>query len=264
MPGISTSNGTFETPGQSVSFSADDGPSSPVVKVRVTDDAGLTSTAQATVTVANVAPTVTALAANPLNGLVGQGVTFAGIATDPSTADTNAGFSWAFDTGDGFGAFGANGFVVSFPACGAYTVDAKARDKDLDVSAPFTSPTVHIYDGEILPPLTAGALNLVQRGQVVPVKMTIGCNGFLSGLHPAISIRAGDYDPKWIRPIRATSFPTPRPPLTRAAVMREGNAQYMYNLGVPSNTSAGQLFTVLIRPFGGSAPTLYAVLKIRR
>ena len=49
-----------------------------------------------------------------------------------------------------------------------------------------------------------------------------------------------------------------------SGVMREGNAQYMYNLGVPSNTSAGQLFTVLIRPFGGSAPTLYAVLKIRR
>ena len=46
--------------------------------------------------------------------------------------------------------------------------------------------------------------------------------------------------------------------------MREGNAQYLYNLGVPSNTSPGQLFTVLIRPFGGSAPTLYAVLKIRR
>ena len=257
-------NGTFETPGQSVSFSADDGPSSPVVKVRVTDDAGLTSTAQATVTVANVAPTVTALAGNPLNGLVGQGVTFTGIATDPSTADTSAGFSWAFDTGNGFGAFGANGFAVSFPACGAYTVDAKARDKDLGVSAPLTSPTVHVYDGEILPPLTAGALNLVQRGQVVPVKMTVGCNGFLSGLHPAIAIRAGDYDPNvdptdpsYVVPDTASSADT-------SGVMREGNAQYMYNLGVPSNTSAGQLFTVLIRPFGGSVPTVYAVLKIRR
>jgi hypothetical protein len=35
----------------------------------------------------------------------------------------------------------------------------------------------------------------VQRGQVVPVKISIGCNGFLGGLQPAISIRAGDYDP---------------------------------------------------------------------
>jgi hypothetical protein len=46
--------------------------------------------------------------------------------------------------------------------------------------------------------------------------------------------------------------------------MREADGQYTYNLGVPSNASVGQLYTVLIRPFGGSAPTLYAVLKIRR
>ena len=49
-----------------------------------------------------------------------------------------------------------------------------------------------------------------------------------------------------------------------SGVMREADGQYTYNLGVPSNASTGQLYTVLIRPFGGSAPTLYAVLKIRR
>jgi hypothetical protein len=257
-------NGSFETPGQSVAYSPDDGPSTPVVTVQVTDDAGLTSTAQATVTVANVAPTVTGLAATPLNGLVGQGVTLTGTATDPSTADSIAGFSWAFDTGNGFGAFGANGFVASFSACGTYTADAKARDKDGGVSAPFTSSPVHVYDGDVLPPLVAGALNLVQRGQVVPVKISIGCNGFLGGLHPEISIRAGDYDPavdpsdpSYVVPDTSSSADT-------GGVMREGGQQYLYNLGVPSNGSAGQLYTVLIRPFGGSAPTLYAVLKIRR
>jgi hypothetical protein len=130
-----------------------------------------------------------------VNGLVGQGVIFTGTATDPSTADTTAGFSWAFDTGSGFGAFGANGFVASFSACGIYTVDAKARDKDGGVSAPFTSGPVYVYDGDLLPPLSSGAFKLVQRGQVVPVKISIGCNGFLGGLHPVISIRAGDYYP---------------------------------------------------------------------
>ena len=257
-------DGTFETPGQSVSFSSDDGPASPVVTVRVTDDVGLTSTALATVTVKNVAPTVTALSASPVNGLVGQGITLTGTATDPSTADTAAGFSWAFDTGSGFGPFGANGFVASFSSCGTYTVDAKARDKDGGVSTPFTSGPVPVYDGDVLPPLTAGALNLVQRGQVVPLKITVGCNGFLSGLHPAISIRAGDYDPtvdpgdpSYIVTDTASSADT-------GGVMREGNQQYLYNLGAPSTGSAGQLYTVLIRPFGGPAPTLYAVLKIRR
>jgi hypothetical protein len=129
------------------------------------------------------------------------------------------------------------------------------------------SPNVvinQVYGGDILSPLTRGALNLVQKGQVVPVKMTIDCNGFLCGLHPAIPIRAGDYDPNvdpsdpsYVVPDTASSADT-------CGVMREGNAQYMYNLGVPSNATVGQLYTVLIRPFEGSAPTLHAVLKIRR
>jgi hypothetical protein len=132
------------------------------------------------------------------------------------------------------------------------------------VSAAFTSAPVHVYDSDVLPPLTTGAYNVVQRGQVVPVKITVGCNGFLGGLHPAISIRSGDYDPavdpgdpSYVVPDTASSADT-------SGVMREGNQQYVYNLGVPSNGSAGQLYTVLMRPFGGSAPTLYAVLKIRR
>lgn len=124
--------------------------------------------------------------------------------------------------------------------------------------------TVHLYDADILPPLTAGAFNLVQRGQVVPVKLTLGCGGFLGGLYPAISIRAGACDadvdpsnPSYVVPGTSSSADT-------SGVMREGEGQYMYNLGVPSNASTGQLSTVLIRPFGGSAPTLYAVPKIRR
>ena len=45
--------------------------------------------------------------------------------------------------------------------------------------------------------------------------------------------------------------------------MRESDQQYIYNLAAPSNATAGQLFTILARPFGGSSPTLYAVLKIK-
>jgi uncharacterized protein len=257
-------DGTFETPGQSVPFTPDDGPSSPVVRVQVTDDAGLASTAQVTVPVANVPPTVTALGGSPVNGLVGQDVTFTGTATDPSTADATAGFAWAVDSGAGYGAFGPNGLGVSFSSCGTHTVDAKARDKDGGVSSPFTSTPVHVYDAALLAPLTAGAYNLVNRGQVVPVKLTIGCGGFLGGLRPEISIRSGDYDPSvdpgdpsYVVPDTSSSADT-------SGVMRENGQQYQYNLGVPSNGSTGQLYTVLIRPFGGSAPTLYAVLKIRR
>ena len=259
-------NGTFETPGQTATYSAADGPATPTVKVQVTDDGGLSTVASATVAISNVAPTITSLAPSPTTGLTGQGVTFTGTATDPSGPDTAAGFTWAFDTGSGFGAFGSNGFVASFPACGTHTVDAKARDKDGGVSDPFTSSSVQIYDGSVLPPLTPGAYNLVQKGKVVPVKITVGCNGFLSGLHPLISIRSGDYDPSVDPGDPSYEVPTTVSSADTSGVMREVTAdqQYVYNLGVPSNASVGALYTVLIRPFGGSAPTLYAMLKIRK
>src|SRR2546423_2906317 len=132
-------NGTFETPGQTVTYSAVDGPATPTVKVQVTDDGGLTDVAQTTVTISNVAPTVTSLTPSSPNALVGQAVTFTGAATDPSGPDTTAGFTWAFDAGSGFGAFGANGFPATFSTCGTHTVDAMARDKDRGTSAALTS-----------------------------------------------------------------------------------------------------------------------------
>jgi uncharacterized protein len=259
-------NGSFETPGQNVTFSPDDGPATPTVKVQVTDNGGLSTVAHATVQVTNVAPTVTSLTPSSSDGLVGQGISFTGSATDPSSADTAAGFSWAFDTGSGFGAFGPNGFVATFAACGTYTVAAEARDKDGGISTPLTAPPVHFYTGSVLPPLTAGAFNVVNRGQVVPVKITVGCNGFLSGLHPAISIRAGDYDPNVDPSDPSYTVPPSGSAADTSGVMREITADelYAYNLAVPSNAHAGDLFTILIRPFGSSSPTLYAVLKIKK
>src|SRR5439155_17159720 len=98
-------------------------------------------------------PTITLLTASPANALTGQSVTFTGTATDPSGPDTTAGFTWAFDTGAGFGAFGSNPIVTSYTSCGTYTVDATARDKDGGVSTPFTSDAVQVYGGSVIPPL---------------------------------------------------------------------------------------------------------------
>ena len=93
-------NGSFETPGQSVSFSADDGPATPTVRVQVTDDIGQTATDQATVTVRNVPPTATFSA--PASSNAGFPFTLSLTApSDPSAADTAAGFGYAFDCGDG-------------------------------------------------------------------------------------------------------------------------------------------------------------------
>src|SRR5919199_1646646 len=77
-------NGTFETPGQTATFSAADGPANPTVKVRVSDNGGLSTVASTTVAISNVAPTITSVTPSSANGLTGQGITFTGAATDPS------------------------------------------------------------------------------------------------------------------------------------------------------------------------------------
>jgi uncharacterized protein len=126
-------DGTFETAGQTATFSAAglDGPSSRTVRVRVSDGTN-TATDEATIDVTNVAPTAT---------LEAPATTFAGFpftisltnASDPSSADTTAGFTYAFNCGDGtgFSAFGASS-SRSCPtsATGTRTIRAKIRDKD--------------------------------------------------------------------------------------------------------------------------------------
>jgi uncharacterized protein len=126
-------DGTFETPGQSTTFSAAalDGPSSHTVTVRVSDGESAT-TAQATVSVTNVAPMATFEA--PASAPAGFPFTLALTnPSDPSLADTAAGFTYAFDCGDGsgFGAFSSSA-SRSCPtsATGTLTVRGKIRDED--------------------------------------------------------------------------------------------------------------------------------------
>jgi predicted extracellular nuclease len=143
-------NGSYETSGQSPTFSAAalDGPSSPTVHVQVTDDGELTGTAVATVNVTNVAPT--AAFASPASTFAGSPFTLA-LTTpqDPSAADVAAGFAYSFDCGSGYGAFGASS-TASCPTSDTSTrsVGGKIRDKDggvteylgtVDVVVTFTS-----------------------------------------------------------------------------------------------------------------------------
>jgi hypothetical protein len=122
---------------------------------------------------------------------------------------------------------------------------------------------VQVYDGGFNPPVDPDAVNLVQARQVVPVKVTVGCNGFQSGLRPAISMRAGDYDPN-VDPDDPTYFiQDSASNADTDGVMRESGGQYLYNLRVPT-APAGTIYTVLVRPFGGSPAALHALLKIRR
>lgn len=82
-------NGSFETPGQSVTFSAAglDGPDSRTIAVQVSDSGGLKATAQAAVNVLNVAPTGVTAGAVTINE--NDTATVNGSFTDPGTLDTH-------------------------------------------------------------------------------------------------------------------------------------------------------------------------------
>jgi hypothetical protein len=96
----------------------------------VTDDAGATATDTATVNVVNVAPSATFAA--PASSAAGFPFTLSLTSPDdPSGADTAAGFTYAFDCGGGFGAFGSAS-TASCPTSdtGTQSVGGRIKDKD--------------------------------------------------------------------------------------------------------------------------------------
>ncbi|MDX6471756.1 MAG: hypothetical protein QOK22_572, partial [Gaiellaceae bacterium] len=110
--------------------------------VKVTDKDGGTGTSTSTVTVANVAPTATlnAPASVPEGSAIALSLTGA---SDPSNADTAAGFTYAFDCGSGYGSFGTAS-TASCPTTdnGSRTVRGQIKDKDGGVTELTKSVTI--------------------------------------------------------------------------------------------------------------------------
>jgi hypothetical protein len=119
----------FETPGQSTSVTVDDGPATRHVAVRASDSLGAASTAQATIDIANVAPKATLQAPKD----AAPGSTFSlGLVnpTDPSAADTTAGFTYSFDCGAGYSPWGDAASTPCTAGTANAAVGARIRDKD--------------------------------------------------------------------------------------------------------------------------------------
>jgi predicted extracellular nuclease len=136
-------NGSFETAGQTVTYTAGDGPDSRTVRVQVSDGSATTVDA-ATVNVSNVAPTATFSA--PAGARAGFPFTLSlNSPSDPSAADRAAGFLYAFDCGNGYGAFGTSSTATCTPtSTGSLGVGGKIRDKDGDVSEYRATVTVTV------------------------------------------------------------------------------------------------------------------------
>jgi hypothetical protein len=261
---LSTSTGTVTDTGGgtwSWSYTPTDGPAqSQSVSVFSSAD-GRVSEVRFDLVVENVPPTITSIAASVASTLVGQPVAFNATASDPSIDDTAGGFSWTFD---GVSSEGSS-ITMSFPSCGLHVVTAVAEDKDGGESAAVTSTAVDVAEARLLAPLTAGAHNVVRAGQVVPVRVAIGCGSdVMSGLAPTLSVLSGDLDP-----LTDADDPTVVVPVTDAAgvdtsgVLRAVAGGYVYDLRVPT-APAGSMFTIRVRPFDGSPAALVAVLTIRR
>jgi hypothetical protein len=115
-------------------YSPDDGPASYDVTVRVTDNGlpPLSSTQSFTITVNNVAPTA-AIVGSPAASPEGTEIDLTATATDPSSADTVAGFSYAWGVtknGDAFASGSAADFHFTPDDNGTYVVTLNVTDKD--------------------------------------------------------------------------------------------------------------------------------------
>src|SRR5207248_717819 len=123
------------------------------VTVTVTDKDGGADSKSFNVDVHNVAPTATFNAPSDVN----EGDTiFLSLTSpsDPSGADTAAGFTYAFDCGSGYGAFsGTSTASCSTSDNGSRTVKGKIRDKDGGVSEYREAVTIH----NVPPSVTATA-----------------------------------------------------------------------------------------------------------
>src|SRR5262245_34258814 len=180
--GTPTTNADF-------SFTPDDN-ASYIVSLAVTDDDGTgvhVVSASSTIAVDNVAPTAGITGA--ASGVPGQLLNFTVTATDPSTVDAEAGFTYKIDwesdgtvdetiaASDGNGA----GVAVShtFTTTGTFQVSVTATDKDGDVSAPETlSVTISrtaVVDGTLFVGGTEGNdnISIIPKGKPKSADATV-------------------------------------------------------------------------------------------
>jgi len=167
--GTVTKSGTNASGTWSWSFGTTDGPAqSQTVTITATDSTGMSSSTTFSLVVTNVAPTATFNA--PSSVSEGSNINLSLTSpSDPSSADTTAGFTYAFDCGSGYGAFSA----TSTASCstndnGSRTVKGKIRDKDSGETEYTASVTIN----NVAPTGTLGNNGPKVEGSAVSVSFT--------------------------------------------------------------------------------------------
>jgi PKD repeat protein len=154
------------------------------VTVTVRDDDGATGTESFNVAVANVVPTAALTGAT--RGVRGQSLAFTASATDPSSVDRAAPFTYTVNWGNGSSqsvsgpATGAN-LSYTWAAGGTYTVSVTATDKDNGTSATATM-TVTVVAAELQSgSLFVGGTNAGERITLRPANTSGGISVAVGG-----------------------------------------------------------------------------------
>ncbi len=139
-------SGTFEITGSSSPTATvpesyvDAGSSTLVVHGRITDSSGNYTDYTTSITVNDVPPTPTITAPSSL--VAGTAATFTASATDPSTADTTAGFTYSWNFGDGSSPVSGATPSHTYSTPGTYTITLSATDKVGETGTTSASVTV--------------------------------------------------------------------------------------------------------------------------
>lgn len=148
-------NGTFEVTGSTLTSAtipstfASDGPATRTLRVRVTDSAGAFTDFTSTYSVTDVPPTADFAFTSGTNATVGTTVVLTGSATDPSAADTTAGFTYRWsvtrvgEIGSPFATGTGSTFTFTPSFVATYQVSVTAVDKDGGTSV-ATSKTLAV------------------------------------------------------------------------------------------------------------------------
>lgn len=194
-------NGTFETPGQTPTFSAVglDGPSSQIVRLQVCDGYGACGApVSATVFIDNVAPQASVSNNGPVSIDEAQTLAFSlSNPTDPSPADTAAGFHYAFAC-DGTldGATYAGSGATAATTCtypdgpSGHTLRARIIDKD----GGFTEYLLTVSVLNVAPTATFSASSPVAEGSTSQLALANASDpspdDVAAGLHYAFTCEA--------------------------------------------------------------------------
>jgi hypothetical protein len=154
-----------------------DGPDSASVRVRVSDGALTTTSNATTLTISNVAPTATASNDGPVVEGSSATVSLSG-ASDPSSADTAAGFRYAYDldgdgtydVGDGTYAGGVTSASATVPTTDDGTIAVTGAIIDQDGGLTTSTTTVTVTNAA--PTATLGSDGPVVEGSAATVAFT--------------------------------------------------------------------------------------------